>query len=376
MVRSLWMLRSVDPGFDVHGNIKMTLPVSGPGYNTLEQFVTFFQQVLLRVRPVPGVQSAGLIDDLPLTGDGSHQPIAIEGQPHVPMADQPEVNVRAITSGYLESMHIPLLQGRDLMDSDTGDRQSVILISKEMADRFWPGENPIGKHLTMTFFPDRIREVAGVVGDVRQDGLDVSAPAATLYVPVTQLSNPKVGSWHSFTMSLVVRTKAQPTSLVSAVTDAIHQVDRGQPVLEVSTMEDVVSESLSPQRLNMLLLAAFAGLALMLAAVGIYSVLSYGVRRRVREIGIRMALGAQVKDVLKMIVLEGMRPTLVGLAIGLVGALALGRVLATVLYGVRPTDPLTFLAVSMLLATVALFASLIPAFRATKVEPMKSLREE
>src|SRR5262249_18435276 len=153
-------------------------------------------------------------------------------------------------------------------------------------------------------------------------------------------------------------------------TDAIHQVDRGQPVLEVSTMEDVVSESLSPQRLNMLLLAAFAGLALMLAAVGIYSVLSYGVRRRVREIGIRMALGAQVKDVLKMIVLEGMRPTLVGLAIGLVGALALGRVLATVLYGVRPTDPLTFLAVSMLLATVALFASLIPAFRATKVEPM------
>lgn len=376
MVRSLLLLRSVDPGFDTHGSIKMTIPASGPGYNGINQLVAFFQQVLLRVRAVPGVESAGLIDDLPLSGGGSHQPVQVEGQPVVPMADQPEVNVRSISSGYFDSMHIPLLQGRDLSDSDTDDRQYVILISKAMANQFWPGENPIGKHLTMTFFPNKPREVVGVVGDVRQDGLDVVAPSSTLYVPVTQLSGAPVADRHSLTMSLVVRTKTQPRSLVSAVTDAIHQLDRGQPVLEISTMEDVVSESLSPQRLNMLLLAAFAGLALTLAAVGIYSVLSYGVRRRIREIGIRMALGAQVGDILKLIVFEGMRPTLIGLGIGVVGALVLGRVLSKLIYGVHSTDPTTFVAVSVLLATVALFASLIPAFRASKVEPMKSLREE
>jgi len=376
MVRSLWLLQGVDPGFDLHGSIKMTIPVSGPGYNSLDRLVNVFQQILPRVRAVPGVQSAGLIDDLPLSGGGSHQPVAIEGQPVVPMADQPEVNVRSISSGYFESMHIPLLQGRDLTDADTKDRQYVILVSKAMAAHFWPGENPIGKHLTMTFYPDKPREIVGVVGEVRQDGLDVATHSETLYVPVAQLSGPTDTDRHSLTLSLVVRTKAQPASLITSVTDAIHQVDRGQPVLEISTMEDVASQSLSPQRLNMLLLVSFATLALTLAAVGIYSVLSYGVRRRVREIGIRMALGAQVSDVLKMIVLEGMRPTLIGVVIGLAGALALGRVLSNLIYGVRTSDPITFVAVSMLLGMVALFASLIPALRASRVEPMKSLREE
>jgi putative ABC transport system permease protein len=177
-------------------------------------------------------------------------------------------------------------------------------------------------------------------------------------------------------MSLVVRTNANPSSLTSAVTEAVHQVDSELPLLQIRTMQDVVGESLSQQRFNMQLLAVFAGLALLLAAIGIYSVLSYSVKRRVREIGIRMALGARVRDVLRLIVIEGMRPTLIGVVIGLAGALALGRVLANLIYGVKPTDPITFGAVSVLLAAVALFASIVPAYRATRVEPLKTLRDE
>jgi ABC-type antimicrobial peptide transport system permease subunit len=197
-----------------------------------------------------------------------------------------------------------------------------------------------------------------------------------LYMPLGQLSTPLLGGWTSFPMSLVVRTTANPSGLTSAVTGAVHQVDSELPLLQIRTMQDVVGESLSQQRFNMLLLAVFAGLALLLAAIGIYSVLSYSVKRRVREIGIRMALGAQVRDVLRLIVIEGMRPTLIGVAIGLAGALALGRVLANLIYGVKPTDPLTFGAVSVLLAAVGLFASVIPAYRATRVEPMRTLRDE
>jgi ABC-type antimicrobial peptide transport system permease subunit len=245
-----------------------------------------------------------------------------------------------------------------------------------MAKRFWPNEDPIGKHLTMTFFPDASREIVGIVGDVKDSGLDVVDPVATLYTPLAQLSAPLLGAWTSFPMSLVVRTNATPSSLTSAVTTAVHQVDSELPLLQILTMQDVVGASLSQQRFNMLLLAVFAGLAMLLAAIGIYSVLSYSVKRRVREIGIRMALGAQVRDVLRLIVIEGMRPTLIGVAIGLAGALALGRVLANLIYGVKPTDPITFGAVSVLLAGVGLFASIIPAYRATRVEPMKTLRDE
>jgi putative ABC transport system permease protein len=177
-------------------------------------------------------------------------------------------------------------------------------------------------------------------------------------------------------MSLVVRTTANPSGLTSAVTGAVHRVDSELPLLQIRTMQDVVGDSLSQQRFNMLLLAVFAGFALLLAAIGIFSVLSYSVKRRVREIGIRMALGAQVRDVLRLVVVEGMRPTLIGVAIGMAGALALGRVLANLIYGVKPTDPITFGAVSVLLAAVGLFASIIPAYRATRVEPMKTLRDE
>jgi putative ABC transport system permease protein len=376
MIRSLWLLSTLDAGFDPHNLLTMTLVVPQNKYSRPIDEIAFFDRVLSKVRALPGVVSAGLIDDLPLNGEGSHQPIAIEGRPVQAMSDQPEVDTRTITSGYLSTMHIPLRRGRDLSAADAPDRPGVVLISASMAKRFWPNEDPVGRRLTMTFFPDKVREIVGIVGDVKLEGMDAAASSATVYLPTSQLSTPSLGEWRSFPMQLVVRTQSQPTRLVSAVTAAIHSIDSDQPVTDIMTMDNLVDNSLSQRRFSMLLLAAFAVLALLLAAVGIYSVLAFAVRRRVREIGIRVALGAEVKDILRLVITEGMKPALIGLLLGVAGALALGRVLASFIYGIAAYDPLTFAAVATLLAVVALLASIIPAYRAARIEPTRALREE
>ncbi len=376
MLRTLWQLGRVPPGFDPNNVLTMAIPVPATKFPAPAAQISFFERVLERVRVTPGVESAGVIDDLPLDNGGSHQPIAIEGRPVVPMADQPEVDVRLVSPGYMRALRIPLIRGRDLSDADVAGRSAVVLISASMVNRFWPNEDPLGKHLTLTFFPDAAREVVGIVGDVKLDSLDETRPVTTVYLPLDQISAPPSEAWRSFGMSLAVRTNADPLSLVSAVTSAVHQVDPEAAVVDVNTMEGLISASLSPQRFNMLLLGAFAGLALVLAAVGIYSVLSYTVRRRVREIGIRMALGATHGDVLSMVVADGMKPILVGVGIGLTAALALGRVVSSLIFGVRATDPLTFALVGALLVAVGLLATVIPAYRATRVEPVRTLREE
>jgi predicted permease len=281
-----------------------------------------------------------------------------------------------MSPGYLSSLHIPVLRGRDFSDTDIAGRPAVVLISESMARQFWPGEDPLGKRLTLTFFPDSIREVVGIVGDVKLDSLDQTRPSATLYFPLDQISVPSNGGWSSFPMALVVRSDSGSAGLASAVSNAVHDVDREIPLRDILAMDDLVTNSLSQQRFNMLLLGAFAGLALLLAAVGIYSVLSYSVKRSIREIGIRLALGARLGDVLRMVVFEGMKPTLIGVAVGMAGALALGRVLSSLIYGVRPTDPITFLVVAALLTAVAFVASVVPAYRATKTDPMVALRDE
>jgi predicted permease len=375
MIRSLWLLSTLDAGFDPHGVLTMNLVVPDNKYSRPVDEIAFFDRVLSKVRALPGVVSAGLIDDLPLNG-GSHQPVAIEGRPVQAMSDQPEVDTRTITPGYLSAMRIPVRRGRDLSGADGPDRPAVVLISESMAKRFWPNEDPIGRHLTMTFYPDKVREIVGIVGDVKQDGMDAAASSATVYLPASQLSGSSLGEWHSSPMQLAVRTQSQPSSLVSAVTAMIHSIDSDQPVTDVITMDDLVDTSLSQRRFSMLLLAAFALLALLLAAVGIYSVLAFAVRRRVREIGIRVALGAEVKDILRLIVTEGMKPALIGLLLGVGGAFALGRVIASFIYGISAYDPLTFAAVAALLAAVALLASIIPACRAARIEPTRALREE
>jgi len=376
MIRSFHQLQAVPPGFDSLGVLTMSASVARSKFADAAQQIRFFQLVLQRVRALPSVESAGVVDDIPLDNGGSHQPIAIEGQPVVAMADQPEVDVRLISTGYMRAMHIPVLRGRDLNDQDVAGRMAVVLISQSMARRFWPGEDPIGKRLTLTFSPEHIREVVGVVGDVKLDGLDQTRPSEALYTPLAQLTASADADWHSFPMSLVVRTTTSPGSMVSAVSHALQEVDRTVPIRDVRTMDDMVAASLTQPKFNMLLLGVFAGLALLLAAIGIYSVLSYSVRQRVPEIGIRLALGARLGDVLRMVVLEGMKPTLVGVAIGVTASLALGRVVAGLVFQVKPADPATFIVVAGLLMLIALLACIIPAYRASKVDPVVALRNE
>ena len=367
MIRTFSRLRNVDPGLDPHNVLTMSFSLSSTKYDKPIQQIAFYDQVLQRVRSLPGVAAAGAIDSLPLGDGGSTQPIAVEGHPALAMSEQPEVAVRVVEPGFFEAMRIPLLQGRALNIADAADRPSVIVISQSMAKRFWPAENPIGKRLTMSFSPEKSREVVGVVGDVK-DGLDVLDPVATLYVPLAQQPTPY--------MSLVVQTSSPPSTLVSAVSGAVHEVDRQQPALDVITMDEMVTNSLSHQRFNMLLLSAFSGLALLLAAIGIYSVLAYSVRRRMREIGVRMALGAQRGDILQMILGQGTKLALIGTGIGVAAAFGLTRLMASQLFGVTATDPITFLSVATLIVLVALAACYIPARRATKVDPMVALRYE
>ena len=376
MIRSLWELRKVQPGFDPHNVLTMTVPLPANRYSSPAGQISFFQEVLTRIRALPGVDSAGVIDHLPLNGGGSHQPFSIEGRPVQQMSDQPEVDVRLISPGYGRAMHIPILRGRDLKGADAAGTPGAALISDSLARRFWPKEDPLGKHITLTFFPGIVREIVGIVGDVKLDSLNETRPVATIYVPLAQLTVPAGESWRSFGMTFTVRTTSDPVNSISAVTGAIHQVAQDLPVVNVMSMNDVIAQSVSPQRFNMLLLACFAGLALVLAAVGIYSVLSYTVRRRIREIGIRMALGASNKDVVRMVLTDGLKPILAGVILGLGAAMALSRVVTSLIYRVRATDPLTFVAVALLLLLVGIFATIIPAYRATRVEPVRILREE
>jgi len=368
MIRSLSRLRNVDPGLDSHNVLTMSFALSSTKYDKPVQQIAFYDQLLQRVRALPGVASAGAIDSLPLGGGGSIQPIAVEGRPQVPMSEQPEVAVRVVEPGFIATMRISLLQGRQLSSSDVVDRPAVIVVSESMAQRFWPGQNPIGKRLTMTFSPERSREVVGVAGDVKGDGLDFVEPVATLYVPLAQQPTPY--------LSLVVRTSSPPSTLISAISNAVHEVDREQPVVGVITMDDILADSLSHQRFNMLLLSAFSGLALLLAAIGIYSVLAYSVRRRMRELGVRMALGAQRGDILRMILGQGTKLAFIGTGIGIAAAFGLTRLMASQLFGVTATDPITFLSVAALIILVALAACYIPARRATKVDPIVALRYE
>ena len=368
MIRSLSHLRNVDSGMDTH-NIALTdIQLSMVKYAKPVQQFAFYDQLLQRLRALPGVESASAIDIMPLSDGGSIQPIAVEGRPMVPMAEQPEVAVRIVETDFMRTMRIPLLQGRMFTNADTEDRPQAILISDAMAKRIWPGENPIGKRLTMTFFPEKIREVVGVVGNVKQDGLDIAEPVATLYLPMAQAPR-------AF-MTVVLRAAAELGNLAPAIANAVHEIDREQPVNDVVTMDMILADSISHQRFNMLLLGAFAGLALLLAAIGLYSVLAYSVRRRIREIGVRMALGAQRMDVIRMILGQGVRLALMGVVIGVAAAFALTRLMTSQLFEVSATDPLTFIGVAVVLVLVAIAACYIPARRASKVDPMVALRYE
>jgi predicted permease len=367
LIRTLMLLRNVDPGFDPKGVTTMTVVMPQGKYDRKDPRprAMFADRVLDRMRALPGVESVGAISFLPLTG-GNNWPIQIEGRPPLPVSQQPNVVSPVVAGDYFRTLRIPLRRGRLFTSADTWESPGVVVITESLAKRFWPGEDPIGKRLLSSFVPEKTREVVGIVGDVKQRGLDYREPVPEMYYPASQVP--------AYKFDFAIRSRVP--GIGPAAVAAIHAVDAGLPVQRVGPMEATILRSLSRQRFGVLLLGSFAALALVLAAVGIYSVLSYTVRHRGREIGIRMALGAGVPDVLRLIVGQGMRPALVGMGIGIAAALALGRGLSSLIYGVTATDPWTLAAVASILSLVALAACTVPALRASRIDPLRALREE
>jgi putative ABC transport system permease protein len=368
MIRSFWKLQNVDPGFDTSNALTMSVMLTPIRYSEPHQQLAFFDRATEEIRAVPGVVSVGATTTIPLAGGGSTQPFSIEGRPAGAIAEQPMAQTRYISSDYFRAIGIPLRQGRFFSDQDRDKSVPVIIISDAMARRFWPGENPIGKRLTPSFHSEQgAREIVGVVGDIKTRGLDVDA-AAMMYLPFKQAPRPF--------LSFVVRSASNPESLIQPVSTAIYSIDKEQALTDVQTMEQVLKKSLSDRRFNMTLLLTFAGVALLLAAVGVYGVMNYTVTLRKRELGIRMALGAEARDVLRLVLGQGLTLTLIGVAAGLISAYALTRLMASLLYGVTATDYLTFITVPAVLIVVGLAASYVPARRATKVNPTIALRTE
>jgi predicted permease len=360
MLRSLLALRHVDAGFDPRNVLTMHVSLPETRYPTAARRSAFFDEALQRIRALPGVEAAGAIDDLPAQG-GSVQPIVLEGRAELLPRDQPTVEVRKITPEYLKAMRIPLLRGRDVGDRDT----EVMLVSRSAAALLWGSDDPIGRRVTLPLQSKTIlKEVVGMVGDVKQGELSAAA-GPTVYEYTHERE------WGS--MTFTVRTTVPPASLAQSAAGVVRAIDPEEPVEDVRTMDAVLEETLTAQRFTALLLAGFAAVALALASVGIYSVLSYIVRGRSHEIGIRTALGAGTMDVVRLVVIEGMTPTIVGIAAGAVAALGSARILEKLVFGVSASDPLTLAAVAAALALVALLASLVPAFRASRLDPLNVL---
>ena len=361
MLRSLLALRNVDAGFDPGNVLTMRVSLPDARYDTSAKFLGFFDTALQRIRALPGVEIAGGIDDLPTTG-GSVQPIVLEGQAELLPRDQPTVEVRKITRGYLQAMRIPILRGRDVTDTDN----EVMLVSQSAARLLWGDADPIGRRVTLPLESRTVlKQVIGIVGDVKQG--ELTDPAAPSVYELTRQS-----TWG--TLTLVMRTSVPPLSLAKPAADVVRSIDPEQPVVDIRPMRDVLDEKLTAQRFSALLLGVFAAVALVLASVGIYSVLAYIVRGRSREIGIRTALGARTTDVVRMVVIEGMTPAVIGIGAGVVAALAAGQLLEKLVFGVSARDPLTFAAVAGALCLVALAASVVPAWRASRVDPLTVLR--
>ena len=369
LFRSFLTLRAVELGFRPQSLLTFRLSPSGERFREDAQYTDFYRDVAERVAALPGVEAVGVINTLPLV-KGPTSGIQFEGRPAVRRDQWPSVNYRSVSPDYFRAAGIRVVKGRAIEARDTADAPLVFAVNQALARRDFPGEDPVGKRISNGIGPDGKpiwKEIVGVVADVRSEEPGREA-APEIYASFTQ--DPFAG------MSYVVRTSAEPEGLVPAVREAVRAVDRAQPVAEVRTMEQLVGESFAQPRFNSLLLGLFACMALLLAAAGIYGVMSYAVTQRTHEIGIRIALGAQHKDVLRLVVGRGMALALAGVGLGLVAAFALTRVLSSLLYGVTATDPLTYVAVALLLGTVALLASYIPARRATKVDPMVALRYE
>ncbi len=369
LVRTIIRLGNVDKGFNSHNVLTMNIGLPSLKYPKPENVIAFYKQATERIAGVPGVSAAGITSVLPLSDNFDGRGLAVEDYPK-PRGEEISVDLYVVTPGYLRAMETPVLHGRTLTDQDNVDAMKVALINQTMANQLWPNQNPIGKRIR---FPDsdlnplRWRTIVGVVSDVSQYALD-QKPPMQMYLPHEQFPT-------SFN-TIVVKTAGNPDEKFASVRSAILSVDSDQAVYNVATLEELQSNSILLRSFFMLLLMTFAVLALLLAVVGIYGVMSYAVTQRTQEIGIRMALGAGAGDVLKLILRNGMALTAGGVIIGLAGAFVLTRLLAVLLFGVRPTDALTFVTVSFTLVAAALAACYLPARRAAKVDPLVALRYE
>jgi putative ABC transport system permease protein len=368
LIKSFMRLRDVSPGFNPANVLSVRTSLPGARYPEGQQRVQMLKQVVDHIKSVPGVESAGAVLSLPLGGDTFNVGRAYirEGRPATP-EESGNATYLAATPDYFHTLQIPVIAGRPFSDQDTEQTPKVVIVNETMARQLWPGASPLGKRITIWRDETFAREIVGVIGDTKAS-LDAEA-GPQMYVPYAQDSN-----WNG--LSLVIRTNGEAAALSTAVRSEIRSLDKGIPVYNLKTMNDVLALSVGPRRTPMLLLSAFAGVALLLAMIGIYGVTAYQVTQRTQEIGIRMALGAQMRDVVKLVLQGGLTLTLIGIGLGAVGALALTRLIRSLLFGVQPTDLSTFALVSLALFATAAIACYLPARRATKVDPLVALRYE
>ena len=370
LIRSFWKLTTVDPGFQTGNLLVLRVTPTATKFGNDQQLVAFFNDALARVRMLPGVREACVAGIPPILGGGGlvFNASSIEGQPSGSSSQPIIMDFRPVSPGYFRTLGQRLMAGRDFDNHDNAGAPGVIIINEAFARRYFSNQNPLGKHISAQWIDKNPPgEIVGVVSDLRDAHLTL-APQPGMFVPYMQF--PLQG------MYVVVRTSGPPLRLAPAVRDEIWSVEKNHPILDIMTVEEIISNSVAAPRFRVVLLGAFAGLALVLALVGIYGVVSYGVAQRTHEFGVRMALGASQHDLLKQVVRQGSMMAMSGAAIGLAASLALSRVLTSMLYEVRPADPTTFVGAAILLACVSLVACFIPAHRATKVDPMVALRYE
>jgi putative ABC transport system permease protein len=366
MIKSFRQLSQIDPGFNQQNLMTMQLTLPSLSYPENSQVASFYNQLLGQLKTVPGIQSVGAIDALPLSGRRSDIQFVIEDRIPGPGDKLPDEEARTVSSDYLRTMLIPILKGRSLSETDRAGTSMVVVINNALARKYFANEDPIGKRLAFDGTPEKPnwREIVGVVGSVRNFGLDVE-PKPELYLPLEQ--------YPSNTMTLVARTDSRPSGITGAVRNAVKGLDPNLPLYNLKTMEEVIATSISQQMLTVRLLSLFSLLALLLASLGIYGVMAYSVTQRTHEIGIRIALGAPPRNVLKLVLRHGMLLVAAGILLGLLGAFMLTRVVTSLLFGVSATDTTTFVVITVLLVTVSLIATLIPAWRAAKVNPVIAL---
>lgn len=370
MIRSFVYLSEVDPGFSTEKILTAEIALPWSKYPESIKQANFFQQVLDRVKTLPGVQASGAATALPLTRFNNWRLFYIDGRPHASAQDYTGAGYRAISQDYFKAMGMPMLRGRELSESDHNKSERVVVINNAFAQRFFADEDPLGKRMKMGTEPGSSNPwmtVVGIVGDVKHTEIDEDA-RPEIYLPYLQAPQN--------VMTLAIRTTSNPESLTEALRREVQAIDPDQPLSKIATIDQLVDRSTARRRFNMLLLGTFAAAALLLASLGIYGVMSYTVTQNTREIGIRMALGAQSSDVLKLVIWQGMVLALVGVAIGIAGAFGLTRLIESLLFGVAATDTVTFIAIPAILSAVALLACYLPAYRAAKVDPMIALRHE